>query len=215
MPGDCSGDRLRPAPLRDAHDVARSHRSRRMRDDALRIEDDALGYPWLRWARRQARARRRAVPGSDLGARRPSRTHPRRVARRVELRRTASARLLGRVRARRAARPRWVSTRRWCSRTSGSLWERTLDADLAVAHRQHDRVEPLVRVRSRPTARGRVHPGRAPDAARRATGSRGELARLDARRRAARDGRARRSSTAVRCRTPTTTRSGVRSSSTA
>ena len=81
--GDCSGDRLRPAPLRDAHDVARSHRSGDRRDDALRIEDDELGYPWLPLARpascipvdvqypgQTSRARRRGANASAPDSRR-------------------------------------------------------------------------------------------------------------------------------------------------
>ena len=112
------------------------------RDDALRIVDDELGYPWLTWGaawRRpdvQLPGRRRgwasavsaSAPGSAGDA----------------LRRRAAARLLGRVGARRPARGDGC-------RRGGRVPELrpVVGADARrrprSAHREHDRVEPLVR----------------------------------------------------------------------
>ena len=141
------------------------------RDDALRIVDDDLGYPWLSWGTdRKLGPVDVQHPGltSELG--RSARAHPRRLAARVALRRRPAARLLGRGRPRRPARGDG-------RRRGGGVPE--LRSALGAharrgsrrAHRQHDRVEPLVRIGRGRRSRSRPS-GRAPHLARRSSGSR-------------------------------------------
>ena len=77
------------------------------------------------------------------------------LAGRVELRRRPAARLLGRRRRAPTQLASMGVDEAIVFPNFGLLWERTLDADLGALDREHDRVEPLVRVgrRRRPRAR--------------------------------------------------------------
>ena len=161
------------------------------RDDALRIVDDELGYPWLSWG-----ADRKLGPvdvqhaRADERARRSPRAHPRRAAARVELRRRRSRATTGTRRRAPTASPTMGVDEAVVFPNFGLLWERTLDDDLgsltANMTAWNRWCASVVDRRSRARA-----PGRAPDAARRSAGSTRELARSRARRRAPRDDRAR------------------------
>ncbi len=141
------------------------------RDDALRIEDDELGYPWLCWRGRRLQPVDVQFPAqtSELGQRRE----------RIRAGLAAESsydddlprRLLGAGGARRRNSRAWASTKRSRSPTSGCVWERTLDADLGALDRKHDRVEPLVRFGRRRWPRQGASGG-ARDVARRAVAHR-------------------------------------------
>ena len=189
----------------------RDHIDPDRRDDALGIVDDELGYPWLTW-------RGRRLAPADV--QRPGET-------------SALGILHERIRAGMPPETRfddelprdyWDTGAR-AERLEamgvdeavafpnfGLLWERTLDDDLASAHREHDRVEPVVRARGHRRARQGAS-RRARLAARRAVASRRARRAWSATVCSWRWSRPR-SSTGVRCRIPITTRSGARSSST-
>ena len=153
-------DRLRPAPLRDAHDVARPHRPEAPRRRAAHRRRRARVPVAELGDRPQARPGRRAAPRSHERARRPPRAHPRRPRARVELRRRPAARLLGRVRARRPPRRDGRRRGRDVPELRAALGAHARRGPRR-AHRQHDRVEPLVRV-GRGRRPGPRAPGRAP-----------------------------------------------------
>ena len=105
----------------------------------------------------QARPGRRATPGRHERARPTTRTHPRRSAPRVALRRRAAARLLGRVGARRPAHRDGCRPGGRCSRTSGccgsarsTRTSRALTANMTAWNRWCASVVA--------DGRGRVHP---------------------------------------------------------
>ena len=117
--------------LYESRTLWRDHFDPALRDEALRIEDDELGYPWITLARHAPRHGRRA----------DSRARPRCSVSGataawpgdppdVLVRRGAPARLLGPDRARSAASARWGSTRRCCFPNFGLLWERRLSGSL-------------------------------------------------------------------------------------
>src|SRR5688572_27368223 len=58
--------------LYETRETWRDHIDPAMRDDALRIADDELGYPWLMWRDRKMQSVDVQIPGrtSELGARR-------------------------------------------------------------------------------------------------------------------------------------------------
>ena len=123
------------------------------RDDALRIVDDDARLPVAALARPQLGPVDVQYPGPDVRARRPPRTHPRRAAAPSRATTTSCRATTGTRRARADQLAEMGVDEAIVFPNFGLLWERTLDADLGVAHREHDRVEPLVRDRSRPTAR--------------------------------------------------------------
>ena len=208
-----SVDRLRSAPLRDPHDVARSHRPRRAANDALQIVDDDLGYPWLTWRGRKLGARRRAAAGGDLRARDVARTDPRRAPAGASLRRRATPRLLGRGRARADRLVAMGVDEAVVFPNFGLLWERTLDADLGALTANMTAWNRWCAAVAT-DGRGRVHPV-AHVTLRDESWLLAELARPGAGRRASGDGgaRARRRSAALASRPRAA--SGARSSSTA
>ncbi len=116
------------------------------RDDALRIEDDELGYPWVTWRGRKLQPVDVQFPGrtSELGERRE----------RIRAGLPPLSRYDDDL-----PREYWDPSARADQLAKmglddavvfpnfGLLWERTLDADLGCADRQHDGVEPVVRAR--------------------------------------------------------------------
>ena len=159
------------------------------RDDALRIVDDELGYPWLTWRGQQARAGRRAAAAGDVRARHAARAHPRRARRPRRATTTTCRATTGTRRRAPTGSRRWASTRRSSFPNFGLLWERTLDADLGALTAN---MTAWNRWCATVVAdgRGKVHPV-AHVTLRDEQWLLAELARPRARRRAARDGRAR------------------------
>ena len=185
--------------------VARPHRSRRPRRRAADRGRRARLPVGVLAGRNAARTGRRAVPGRDDRARRVARGRVGAAVRRPSGTTTSCRATTGTRRARQARR---------AGRRRGGAVPQLRPAVGAHAARalcraagQHGRVEPLVRDGRRATGAGGVHPV-AHLTLRDPTGSTRELADARARRRAPGDDRARRWSTAGRCRIPTTTASG-------
>ena len=101
-----------------------------LRDEALRIEDDATGTPRLRWRGQRARHRRGAGARAHGRGRRAAPPRPRRPAAARALRRGAAARLLGAGGARSPSSPTLGVDEAVLFPNYGLLWERTLHASL-------------------------------------------------------------------------------------
>ena len=174
--------------LYETRTMWRDHIDPDRRDDALRIEDDALGYPWLRWRDKQLLPVDVQYPGqtSELGDRREriraglpaEASYDEQLPREYWDASACAAQLTDHGRRRSDGVPELRAHVGTHARRRSP-----------VAHRQHDGVEPLVRFGRGRRRRTRA-PGRARHAARRrVVAHRARTPR--ARRRAPRDGRAR------------------------
>ena len=116
--------------LYESRTLWREHIDPRMRDEALRIEDDASGTPRLRWRGRDDRLGRSAVPRQPGRGRRVAPTRARRVCRRSSATTSSCRATTGsRARASRSS-PTWASTRRCSSRTTACCGSARCDASL-------------------------------------------------------------------------------------
>ena len=89
-----------------------------LRDDALAIVDDELGYPWLTWRGRRLDMADVQFPGDTAALGRQRERRRQGPAARVRLRRGTARRTTGSRRPGSSSSPRWASTRPSCSRTS-------------------------------------------------------------------------------------------------
>ncbi len=115
-----------------------------LRDEALSIDDDELGYPWLTWRGRRLDVADVQIPGDTtvLGHHRERLRQG--LPPQYDYDEELPDALLGPGRARRATSTSWGSTKRCCSPTTaccGSVGCRSRSPPC----RQHGRMEPLVR----------------------------------------------------------------------